>query len=340
MQFVDEVILLVCGGKGGDGCTSFRREKYIPKGGPNGGNGGRGGNIYILSDKNINTLNKFQFKKNFYAENGSSGKKNNCTGKNGKDLYITVPLGTKIIDQKNNNLVIDILKDKKKILIAKGGSFGLGNNHFKTSINRAPTKNTLGLKGEKRLIKLELIILADVGMLGFPNSGKSTLLSSISSAKPKIGNYPFTTLYPKLGVVNINKKEKFIIADIPGIIKNASKGSGLGIHFLKHLERCKILLHIIDLSNYNVSFIIEEILTSLDELKKFNKELYYKPKIVVFNKIDLLNFKEIKIRIKIILKKIKFIKSYYTISAKNKIGTSKLCNDIFIYLKKNYNKKI
>lgn len=336
MQFVDEAIIFVCGGKGGDGCISFRREKYIPKGGPNGGNGGRGGNVFILSDKNINTLSHFKFKKNFHASNGFSGKSNNCTGKNGDDLYIKVPLGTRVSHKKNNKIIIDILKDKKKILIAKGGTFGLGNNHFKTSINRTPIKNTLGLKGEEFLIKLELIILADAGILGVPNSGKSTLLSAISSAKPKIADYPFTTMYPKLGVVYLNAKRKFIIADIPGIIKNASQGSGLGVRFLKHLERCKILIHIIDLSSHNVFSVIEEIFISLDELKKFNKQLYDKKRLLVFNKIDLLNSKEIKSRIKFILKKIKFTKLYYIISAKNKIGIKKLCNDIFTFLKKTY----
>lgn len=335
MQFVDEVLISVSGGNGGNGCISFRREKYIPKGGPDGGNGGDGGNVYIIADKNINTLVDFKFKKIFQAENGYNGKGNDCTGKKGKDIYIKVPIGTRIIDQKTGNVIIDILICKQYFVIAKGGHHGLGNIRFKSSTNQTPMQNTMGSIGEKRLLKLELILLADVGILGLPNSGKSTFLSVISSANPKIADYPFTTIVPKLGVVQLNKK-RFIIADIPGLIKGASKGYGLGTNFLKHLSRCYLLLHFIDLHPIDGSDPIKNFLIICDELKRYNdRKLYKKPRWIVFNKIDLLNKEEINFYIKSINKYLNH-NFYYLISAKNKIGTKKLCSEILSFLDKKY----
>lgn len=333
MQFVDEAIILVVGGNGGDGCVSFRREKCIPKGGPNGGNGGNGGNVYVISDNNTNTLINFRFKKCFYAEKGSNGRSSNCTGKMGKDTYIKVPIGTKIIDQKNNKIIIDILNYNQKTIVAKGGLRGLGNTSFKSSINRVPTQKTIGSNGEKKLLKLELTLLADVGVLGFPNSGKSTFLRSISSAKPKVADYPFTTLKPNLGVVKINKKS-FVIADIPGLIKGAADGYGLGVHFLKHLERCRILLHFIDLFPIDGSDPVKNFLIILNELKKYSNMLYNKPRWIVFNKIDLLSTHKTKLLVQSIIKKLSLQCDFYLISAKNKIGIKNLCWDILYYLKK------
>lgn len=335
MQFLDEVKIFLFAGNGGDGCISFRREKYIPKGGPDGGNGGKGGNIYFISDKNINTLNEFKFKKEFHAENGHSGKGKNCTGKNGKDLILKVPLGTRIINFDNNNIILEMLTNNQTFLIAKGGNYGLGNSHFKSSTNQTPRKKTYGQLGEKIVIKLELILLADVGILGLPNVGKSTLLNSLSSAKAKVADYPFTTLFPKLGAVKLNKNNTFIIADIPGLVKGASQGNGLGIKFLKHLERCDILLHIIDISIKDILHIIQNIFIIIKELKKYSFNLYKKQRWIVFNKIDLLKNKEIQIITSTIVKKLK-ISNYYLISAKNKFGIDNLCKDIFCH----FNKKI
>ncbi|QJC28408.1 Obg family GTPase CgtA [Enterobacteriaceae endosymbiont of Plateumaris braccata] len=337
MKFFDEAIIFVQAGKGGDGCISFLREKYIPKGGPNGGNGGNGGNVYFLTDHNLNTLSKFHFKKKYLAENGFSGKKNQCTGKKGKDLILTIPVGTRIIDFKKKIILADLNKNNQKFLIVHGGKYGLGNINFKTSINRSPYQNTKGNLGEIKILKLELILIADIGMLGLPNAGKSTFVKTVSKAKTKIGNYPFTTIEPILGVVKNNIGNSFLIADIPGIIKNAALGKGLGLNFLKHLERCHLLLHLVDISNINK--IINNINIINNELKKFNQKLFFKEQWLIFNKIDLLkNREKIDIYIKKILIKFKYIKKYYLISSKKKIGIKKLCYNIFEYIKKNYNK--
>ncbi|CAL4322874.1 GTPase ObgE/CgtA [Buchnera aphidicola (Thelaxes suberi)] len=336
MKFIDEVDIEVTAGNGGDGCISFRREKFIPKGGPDGGNGGKGGDIWIEIDTNINTLSAYQFKKKFQAEHGYPGKPKNCTGKNGSDLIITVPVGTQIIDSISNTLITDFdSKEKKKILIVKGGYNGLGNLRFKSSTNRSPYKKTLGKKGESRKIKLKLIILADVGTLGLPNAGKSTLINSISKSLSKTASYPFTTLHPYLGVVKVSLKKKFVIADIPGLIKNAHKGIGLGIQFLKHLERCKILIHIIDIMPSDGSDLLQNIKIILNEIKNYSNELYLKPRWIVFNKIDLINKKNENIQISKILKKIDYQDKIFFISAKEKIGIQNLCKNLWLFLNKN-----
>ncbi|WP_343128445.1 Obg family GTPase CgtA [Buchnera aphidicola (Kurisakia onigurumii)] len=335
MKFIDEVVINVSAGKGGDGCISFRREKFIPKGGPDGGNGGNGGNIWIKTDSNINTLSHYQFKKKFKAEDGEKGKSKNCTGKNGKDIIINVPLGTRILENKNNQLISDMISKNKKILLVQGGWHGLGNTRFKSSTNRSPYKKTKGKCGEEKEIKLQLMLLAHVGTLGLPNAGKSTLVNSISSKKNKVGSYPFTTLFPSLGVVYTNKKKNnFVIADIPGLIKGAHTGLGLGYRFLQHLERCQILIHIVDLKPIDKSDPSENIKIILNELKKYSKKLYSKNKWIVFNKIDLFDSKKLKKKINKILKKIDSVEKYFLISAKKKIGTNFLCSNIQYYINK------
>ncbi|WMC18869.1 MAG: Obg family GTPase CgtA [Enterobacteriaceae bacterium PSpicST2] len=331
MKFIDEANILIIAGKGGDGCISFRREKYIPYGGPDGGNGGNGGNIYICTNKNLNTLMHLNFKKTFYAENGGNGKPKLCTGKNGKNLLIYVPIGTIIKIIKNKKIISKIILNNQKILLAKGGVRGLGNNHFKSSINRTPFKKTKGLLGEKKKIYLELLLLADVGLIGLPNSGKSTFVNIISAAKPKIDIYPFTTIKPKLGVVYTEKKT-FIIADIPGIIKNSSKGYGLGYRFLKHIKRCKLLLLMIDIKPLDKSNIIDNIKIIINELKLYDKEILKKPYWLIFNKMDLINKKNLDIIIKNIIKKINWKNKYYIISCLKNIRVKFLCNKIAEFL--------
>ncbi|HMI76816.1 MAG TPA: Obg family GTPase CgtA [Buchnera sp. (in: enterobacteria)] len=335
MKFLDRAIITIIAGNGGHGCISFRREKYIPKGGPDGGDGGNGGNIWIKAERNINTLIDFKFKKIFTAGHGKNGSSGKRSGGKGHDIYITVPIGTRVIDFHTNEIIEDVITDRKTVLIAKGGWHGLGNTRFKSSVNRAPKNNTLGKLGEKREILLELILLADVATLGLPNAGKSTLVRSISAAKTKVAEYPFTTLTPILGVVNLENNKKFIISDIPGLIKNASQGIGLGFRFLKHLERCSILLHIIDISVCNYCNPIKDIEIILNELKNYSIELYNKPRWLVFNKIDLLKSQEIKKIINVILLNLKNTEKYYLISAKNKIGLKLLCSDLSVFLEKN-----
>ncbi|MCU4136843.1 Obg family GTPase CgtA [Buchnera aphidicola (Sitobion avenae)] len=334
MKFIDQTVIQVIAGNGGNGCVNFRREKYIPKGGPDGGDGGDGGNVWLEADNNLNTLIDLRFKKIFQAENGQDGSGKKCSGKKGNDIKIHVPIGTQAINYKTREIIGDLIQHKQRILIAKGGWHGLGNTRFKSSTNRSPRKSTLGTIGEKRDIQLELILIADVGTLGMPNAGKSTLVTSISGAKTKIADYPFTTLNPILGSVNINKNKKFIIADIPGIIKGASNGCGLGIRFLKHLERCKLLLHIVDLVPQNNYHPVHNIITVLNELKKYSLKLYNKPRWLVFNKIDLLSSEKINQIIDEIQFKLKRNEKYYLISSVEKTGIKKLCFDISRYLEK------
>ncbi|CAL4322171.1 Obg family GTPase CgtA [Buchnera aphidicola] len=336
MKFIDTVNITVTAGNGGNGCIHFRREKYEPKGGPDGGNGGFGGSIWIKVDPNLNTLVDYRFKKHILAKNGKNGKANNKTGKNGENCNIYVPIGTRIINSSTNEIIADLNTKKKKILIAKGGNPGIGNTKFKSSINRTPYQRTLGKIGETRFLKLQLILIADVGIIGLPNSGKSTLISSISSAKPKIASYPFTTLIPTLGTVYINQNQKFIIADIPGLIQGASKGLGLGTTFLEHVKKCHILLHLIDFFTDSKT-IINNIRIIEKELKNYSYNLYNKPRWIIFNKID--NYKkkkEMNEKIKKIKEKIKNTKKIFFISAIEKMGTEQLCYSLFEYLKTIY----
>ena len=286
MRFVDEVKIKVEAGSGGRGCLSFRREKFIPRGGPDGGDGGDGGSICLEANPNLNTLVDFRYKRQFKAQNGQAGMGSNCTGKKGDDLIIDVPLGTMVFDAETNEMLGDISGDTTSLLVARGGFHGIGNTRYKSSTNRAPTQTTLGTPGEIRMLRLELRVLADVGLLGLPNAGKSTLIRSVSSATPKVADYPFTTLYPNLGVVRVSPLKSFVMADIPGLIEGASAGAGLGHRFLKHLSRTSILLHIVDILPFDGDDPIVSAKVIINELGEYNPELLKKPRWLVINQID------------------------------------------------------
>ena len=291
MKFIDEVQVSFVSGDGGDGCSSFRREKFVPKGGPSGGDGGKGGDVILISDSNINTLSSFRYKKFLKAENGQNGQNKDKYGKSGVDLVVKVPIGTIVSSLESNQIIVDMDHDKKKHILIRGGSGGLGNIHFKSSTNQTPTKFTRGSKGEQIDCKLELKILADVGLVGLPNAGKSSFVRKVSHAKPKVADYPFTTIDPSIGTVDYSLTKTFTVADIPGIIKGASDGIGLGIKFLKHLQRTKILIHLIDTSHMHNDDITSKIIDDFDTINKeltlFSKEIYSKKNFLVFNKIDL-----------------------------------------------------
>ena len=313
MKFLDQVKIFLKAGDGGSGSAGFRREKFIEFGGPDGGDGGYGGSIIFVVDRNLNTLIDFRYQQYFKAGQGQNGSGAKKTGKNGKDLILKVPVGTQILEEDNNTLIEDLTKQGQKIIIAKGGKGGLGNVRFKSSTNRAPRKKTDGNKGEYFWIWLQLKVIADLGIVGMPNSGKSSLLSVITSARPKIASYPFTTINPNLGVANYDDKE-VTLADIPGLIEGAHEGVGLGDKFLRHIERCKNLLHLIDITNKNV---IENYLKVRKELSKYSNKLLKKKEIIVFNKIDMVDPLELNKKINIFKKKLG--KNVYTISAlKNK----------------------
>ena len=285
MKFLDQAKIYVKAGNGGSGSSSFRREKFVEFGGPDGGDGGTGGSVIFESERNLNTLIDFRYKQHFNAEHGKSGSKKNKTGGGGKDLILQVPTGTQIFEEDNNTLIYDFTKDKERFVVATGGEGGLGNTRFKSSTNRAPRKKTLGKKGEEFWVWLQLKVIADAGIIGLPNAGKSSLLSRCTRAKPKIANYPFTTINPNLGVLNINHKE-VILADIPGLIEGSHKGIGLGDKFLRHIERCKVLIHLIDISEKDI---IGNYLKIRNELSKYDKGILKKKEIVIFNKSDLVN---------------------------------------------------
>ena len=318
MKFLDQIKIYVKAGNGGSGSASFRREKFVEFGGPDGGDGGKGGSVILLADRNLNTLIDFRFKQNYKANKGESGQGKKKTGKNGSDIILKVPVGTQVFEEDNITFIEDLDKSNKKIIIANGGKGGLGNVRFKSSTNRAPRKKTNGEEGEEFFIWLQLKIIADVGIVGLPNAGKSSLLSVISGAKPKIAEYPFTTLNPNLGVVNYNDKE-ITLADIPGLIEGAHEGAGLGDKFLKHIERCEKILHLIDINSINI---MNNYYKIRKELNKYSKKLSKKKEIIVLNKIDLLDKKEIKEKISYLSKKIK--KKIYIISTVNKSGIDEI----------------
>ncbi len=331
MKFIDETIILVKAGNGGNGCLSFRREKYIPFGGPDGGDGGTGGSIIIQAKEGLNTLADFRNRSKFIAPNGKAGGGKNKKGKSGDDLIIKLPVGSVIYDLETEELICDLEKNNQTITMASGGEFGLGNARFKTSTNRAPRKTTDGKEGDERQLKIVLKVLADVGLMGLPNVGKSSILAAVSMAKPKIANYAFTTIHPNLGVVLISDYEKFVVADIPGLIQGASTGAGLGIQFLKHISRTKLLLHVIDVSVNDVDKIFEDVNIISNELKDYDDELHKKDKWYVFNKIDLLSSKQLEILKRSINAKIN--NNIFFVSAKDSSGLKKLCNDIIEYLR-------
>lgn len=325
MKFVDEAVIKVDAGDGGSGVVSFWREKFITKGGPDGGDGGDGGDVYMEADENLNTLVDYRFQRFYAAERGENGSGGNCTGKRGKDKTLRVPVGSRAVDIHTNEVVGEVTEHGQRLMVAKGGWHGLGNTRFKSSVNRAPRQKTLGTKGEVRELRFELLLLADVGMLGLPNAGKSTFIRSVSAAKPKVADYPFTTLIPSLGVVSVMAEKSFVVADIPGLIEGAADGAGLGIRFLKHLERCRVLLHMIDLLPVDQSDPVQNALTILDELEQYSEKLADKPRWLVFNKIDLMSEEDADEKIQQILDALGWEEEYFKVSAVNKQGTKELC---------------
>ena len=301
MKFLDQAKIYIKAGDGGAGSASFRREKYIEFGGPDGGDGGNGGSIILESEENLNTLIDFRYRQHFKAETGKSGSKKNKTGASGKDLILKVPVGTQIYEEDNNTLIYDLTKNKERFVVATGGKGGLGNTRFKSSTNRTPRKKTGGKKGEEFWIWLQLKVIADVGIIGLPNAGKSSFLSKCTKAKPKIANYPFTTINPNLGVLNINHKE-IVLADIPGLIEGSHKGIGLGDKFLRHIERCKTLIHLIDISEKDI---LGNYLKIKSELSKYDKKILKKTEIIIFNKLDLIDMDSITKKLENFRKKIK-----------------------------------
>ena len=290
MKFIDEARIEVVGGRGGNGSASMRREKFVPRGGPDGGDGGKGGSVVAVADKDINTLVDYRFVKKYQARHGENGRGADCYGKSADDIMLRVPVGTVITDQLTGEVVADLAQDGMQTVLAKGGKGGLGNIHFKSSVNRAPRQFTRGEEGEIRELKLELKVLADVGLLGMPNAGKSTFIRSVSAARPKVADYPFTTLHPNLGVVRIDENRSFVIADIPGLIEGAADGAGLGHRFLKHLQRTGLLLHIIDLAPFNPDTDpVAEAHALVEELRKYDESLYNKPRWLVLNKLDMVS---------------------------------------------------
>ena len=318
MKFLDQIKIYVKGGNGGSGSASFRREKFVEFGGPDGGDGGNGGSVSLLADPNLNTLVDFRFQQHFKAERGENGMGNKKSGKSGKSLILKVPIGTQVFEEDNNTLIEDLKKSGQKIIVANGGKKGLGNVRFKSSINRAPRKKTDGGEGEKFCIWLQLKVIADIGIVGMPNAGKSSLLSVLTKAKPKIANYPFTTINPNLGVASYNDRE-ITIADIPGLIEGAHEGIGLGDKFLRHIERCKSLVHLIDITEKDI---LENYLKIRKELAKYSDNLLKKREIIIFNKIDVIKTEEINEKINYFKKKIK--KNIYQISVIQNKGLSNL----------------
>ncbi len=332
MKFLDEAFIKVQAGNGGDGSASFRREKFVPRGGPDGGDGGRGGSVYMVADLGLNTLIDFRYQTQFVAGSGEHGGKRQCRGADGDDCIIKVPVGTLIRDSITEEILGDMIKPDMQLLVAQGGSRGLGNVNFKSATNRAPRQTTKGKLGEKRELSLELKLLADVGLLGLPNAGKSTLIQSISSARPKIADYPFTTLHPHLGIVALSGQRRFVVADIPGLVPGAAQGKGLGIQFLKHLSRTALLIHLVELEPYNHSDPVKNIQAIEQELAAFSAELMNKTRWLVFSKADCFSAEEAAVRTQAIVSQLNYSGPVYTISALAKTGTSQLCEDIMRYL--------
>lgn len=335
MKFVDEATIQVISGDGGNGCMSFRREKYIPRGGPDGGDGGDGGDVYLVGDHNINTLVDFRTVRTYHAEDGKSGKGANRTGKSGDNAYIPVPVGTLIYDVDTEELIGDIVKQDQHLLVAKGGWHGLGNTRFKSSTNRAPRKTSPGSDGERRRLKMELKVLADVGLLGLPNAGKSTLIRAVSAAKPKVANYPFTTIHPNLGVVRVDALRSFVIADLPGLIEGAADGAGLGHRFLKHLMRTRILVHLIDIAPMDEGDPVDDAKKIIHELEVYNPELCEKPRWLVLNKLDLVNDDEQDEICDRIIKELNWQGPVFRISGISGDGTAALTYAIMDYIEEN-----
>lgn len=333
MQFVDEAVIQVKAGDGGNGCVGFRREKYIEYGGPDGGDGGDGGDVYLVAERNLNTLSDFRHERHFEAERGKNGAGRNMTGHRGQDKEIAVPVGTVAYDEETGEMIGDLTESGQRLMVAKGGFHGLGNLRYKSSVNRAPRQSKPGTPGEWRQVRLELKLLADVGLLGLPNAGKSTLISTVSSARPKVANYPFTTLHPNLGVVRVGQLQSFVMADIPGLIEGAADGAGLGIQFLKHLSRTSLLLHVVDIAPLDES---EDPVASVriieQELANYAQELAERPRWLVLNKVDLLAESEREAHCQAIVERLNWQEPVFMISAATANGTQALCYQIMQYL--------
>jgi len=332
MKFVDEATIEVSAGKGGNGCVSFRREKFVPKGGPDGGDGGDGGSVLLEGDDALNTMIDYRYTRRFRADNGEAGRGRNCSGKSGADLILPVPLGTTVLDEDSGEVLGDIREAGERLLVAQGGFHGLGNTRYKSSVNRAPRQSSPGTEGESRKLKLELKVLADVGLLGLPNAGKSTFIRAVSAATPKVADYPFTTLIPSLGVVKVDAHRSFVVADIPGLIEGASQGAGLGIRFLKHLTRNRVLLHLVDIAPIDGSDPAEAACAVIRELERFSPTLAARPRWLVLNKIDLLSVAEIAACRERVVAALDWEGPVYEISAVSGQHTSALCGDLMSHL--------
>jgi GTPase len=329
VRFVDEATIDVVAGDGGNGCMSFRREKFIPFGGPNGGDGGRGGSVWAVADRNLNTLIDFRYARRHEARNGESGRGSDQYGAAADDIVMRMPVGTIISDAETGEKIAELLEHGEKVLIAKGGDGGFGNLHFKSSTNRAPRQKTPGWPGEHRKLKLELRVLADVGLLGMPNAGKSTLIAAISNARPKIADYPFTTLHPNLGVVRVAPEQSFVVADIPGLIEGAAEGAGLGHQFLRHLQRTRLLLHLVDFAPFDDADPVEQVRAIVAELEKYDPELAAKPRWIVLNKLDMVPADEREERLKSFTKRLRWKGPIFSISALTREGCEGLVRAVY-----------
>ena len=328
MKFVDEAIIKVQAGDGGNGCISFRREKFIPFGGPDGGDGGGGGSVWLVADEGLNTLIDFRHQRMFKAQRGQNGMGSQMYGKGGEDTFIRVPVGTVVTNVDTDETIGDLTQHGQRLLVAQGGKGGLGNIHFKSSVNRAPRKSTPGTPGEVRELKLELRLLADVGLLGFPNAGKSTFIRAVSAATPRVADYPFTTLHPNLGVVSLGTDQSFVIADIPGLIEGASEGAGLGIQFLRHVARTSLLLHIVDIAPIDGADVADQVRAIEQELQKFNPELLERPRWLVLNKADMLPEDERQAVAQAIIDKLGWTQPWFLVSAIARENTMAVCQQV------------
>ncbi|MGA7298083.1 MAG: GTPase ObgE [Rhodanobacteraceae bacterium] len=328
MKFVDEAKIQVHAGNGGNGCVSFRREKYIPRGGPDGGDGGNGGSVWLVGDEGLNTLVDFRHQRHFKAERGQDGMGRQKYGRGGEDLEVRVPIGTIIINTATDEVIGDITADEQRLKVAQGGKGGLGNMHFKSSVNRAPRQSTPGTPGEERELKLELKLLADVGLLGFPNAGKSTFIRAVSAATPRVADYPFTTLHPNLGVVSVGSDQSFVIADIPGLIEGAAEGAGLGIQFLRHVSRTRLLLHLVDAAPMDGVDPVEQVRAIEGELKRHDPALLERPRWLLLNKLDLLPAEDREARVAGIVEGLDWKDRWFPVSALAREGTRAVCQQV------------
>ncbi len=334
MKFIDEATIDVVAGNGGAGCASFRREKFIPLGGPDGGDGGRGGSVFAVADRNLNTLIDYRYKRRFEARNGEQGRGSDCFGAAAEDVIMRVPVGTIMTDVETGEVLAELLVPDEPMLIAKGGDGGFGNLHYKTATNRSPRQKTPGWPGQQFKLKLELRVLADVGLLGMPNAGKSTLIAAISNARPKIADYPFTTLHPNLGVVRVAPEQSFVVADVPGLIEGASEGAGLGHRFLKHLQRTRLLLHMVDAAPMDEAVDpVKEARAIVAELKKYDPKLHAKPRWLVLNKLDMIDASEREATVADIVRRLRWKGPVFEISALTRDGLEPLKRAVYKHIK-------